>query len=312
MHDRTLIFGADGGGTKTLGILADESGTERARMQVGPGNPNVAGVDAAATNLLDLVAGCCEIARCFPRDIGAAVFGLAGVGSLSVRQKLLDAVHDQCVRRGWSDFPTTIDTDARIAVEGAFGGGPGVVIIAGTGSMFIGKLPDGTLASVGGWGRVLGDEGSGYFLGLEAAKAVVREIDGRGHAAAFHALLKDRFGWETRDRIIAAVYQEKFDLASLAPVVIEAAAEGDATSRTILEHGAREIADALASLVRRMKSDEAVGVVFVGGLIDHDTVYARILLETIGARVPIAEVRPALYPPARGALILAKHIQSRR
>jgi hypothetical protein len=61
-----------------------------------------------------------------------------------------------------------------------------------------------------------------------------------------------------------------------------------------------------------MKSDGAVGVVFIGGLIDHDTVYARILRQTILARVPAAEVRPALYPPVRGALILAQHIQSRR
>ena len=195
MSDATLVFGADGGGTKTLGVLADVSGTELARMQVGPGNPNVAGVDAAARNLLELIGGCCEIARRSPQEIGAAVFGLAGVGSHEVRGSLDDALHLLAVPRGWSSLPMFLETDARIALEGAFGGGAGIVLIAGTGSNVIGKLPAGDVVSVGGWGRTLGDEGSGYAIGLDAARAVAREIDGRGNAPRLRALLADRFGW---------------------------------------------------------------------------------------------------------------------
>ena len=174
MPETRLVFGADGGGTKTLGILADRAGTELARMQLGPGNPNVAGVDGAARTLLDLIAGCCDAARKSPQDIGAAVFGLAGVGSIPVRNKLYEAVRSMIAAKSWSPMNVTIDTDARIALEGAFGGGPGVVIIAGTGSNLIGKMPDGIVGSVGGWGRVLGDEGGGYYLGLETARAVAR------------------------------------------------------------------------------------------------------------------------------------------
>lgn len=307
-----LVFGADGGGTKTLGVLADASGTELARMQVGPGNPNVAGVDAAARNLLELIDGCCTIAKRSPLDIGSAVFGLAGVGSRMVREKLQEALQTLAAPRGWTAIPMTIETDARIALEGAFGGGAGIVLIAGTGSNIIGKLPDGSVASVGGWGRVLGDEGSGYAIGLEAARAFARHIDGRGDPSRMYDLIGDRFSWTSRDRVIAAVYQEKFDLASVAPLVLDAASEGDAAARTILEGAAHALADTLAALVRRMHGTSPVGVVFIGGLVDHETVYARMLQKTITHSVPGAEVVPALYAPVRGAVIMAHHLLSRK
>jgi glucosamine kinase len=306
MSNTTLVFGADGGGTKTLGILADASGTELARMQVGPGNPNVAGIDVAARNLLELVGGCCEIAHRSPLDIGAAVFGLAGVGGATVRNALLDAMRVLAAPRGWSALPFSLETDARIALEGAFGGGPGIVLIAGTGSNVIGKLPSGDVSSVGGWGRVLGDEGSGYAIGLEAARAVAREIDGRGDAPRLRTLLADRFGWISRDRVIASVYQEKFDLASVAPVVLNAATEGDPAAVQILESAARQLAETLAALVARMPEVSPVGVVFIGGLIDHDTPYARVLAGAISRYVPGAEVVPTLYPPVKGAIIMAQ------
>jgi len=305
-----LVLGADGGGTKTLGILAAEDGTELSRFQVGPGNPNVAGVEHAAENLLDLVAGCCERAACTPPDLRSIVFGLAGVGSQVVRSKLADALRAGSALRGLPELPITLETDSRVALEGAFGGGPGVVIIAGTGSILIGKLPDGTVRSVGGWGRVLGDEGSGYFIGLEATKAVSRDMDGREDAAVLRKVFAEANGWDSRDKVIAAVYQQKFDLASIAPLVLKAAGENDQAALAILRRGATHLADQLKVMVRAMGQQRNVGVVFIGGLIDHDTVYARLLRETVHELVPSADVRPALHPPVGGAVLVAlSHLQ---
>jgi N-acetylglucosamine kinase-like BadF-type ATPase len=106
--------------------------------------------------------------------------------------------------------------------------------------------------------------------------------------------------------VIAAVYQEKFDLASVAPVVLGAAAEGDASAIHILESSARQLAETLRALVARMEGVSPVGVVFTGGLIDHDTPYAGILERAVRTHVPGAEVVPALYQPAKGAVILAQ------
>jgi N-acetylglucosamine kinase-like BadF-type ATPase len=193
-----------------------------------------------------------------------------------------------------------------VALEGAFGGEPGVVVIAGTGSNLIGKLPDGTVSSVGGWGRVLGDEGSGYAIGIEAVRAVTRDIDRRGEAQVLRAALATRFGMETRDAIVAKIYQDKFDLASLAPAVLEAAEKGDRPSMEILRNAASLLTDQLAAIIDRMGSAQSVtGVVFIGGLIDHDTLYSRIVTEAIHSRIPRAEIRPARYPPVQGAVLMA-------
>ena len=105
-------------------------------------------------------------------------------------------------------------------------------------------------------------------------------------------------GWDSRDKVIAAVYQQKFDLASLAPFVLKAAGENDQVALAILRRAATHLAGQLKTMVRAMGSQSKVGVVFVGGLIDHDTVYARLLRETITELVPSAEVRPAA-PSAR-------------
>ncbi len=302
---RRLVLGADGGGTKTLGILAAEDGTELSRLQVGPGNPNVAGVEGAAGNLLDLIAGCCERAGSTPTEVHSIVFGLAGVGSQTVRSRLADALRAESAIRGMRELPITLETDSRIALEGAFAGGPGVVMIAGTGSNLIGKLPDGTVRSVGGWGRVLGDEGSGYFIGLEATKAVSRDMDGREDATVLRKVLAEATGWNSRDRVIAAVYQDKFDLASLAPLVLKVAGENDPAALAILRRAASHMVDQLKAMALAMGSQSNIGVVFVGGLIDHDTVYARLLRETIAEIIPSVRVHTALHPPVRGAVLMA-------
>jgi N-acetylglucosamine kinase-like BadF-type ATPase len=308
MTSPALVFGADGGGTKTLGILADLFGRELAREQVGPGNPNVAGVEAAAQSLTTLVQTCCMRAGCAVQDVRSIVFGLAGVGSMAVREQLADALRAHHRAIGVAPMPVTLETDSRIGLEGAFNGGPGVVMIAGTGSMLIGKTPAGTIVSVGGWGRLLGDEGSGYALGLAALRAVAAEMDGRGEETALRQRIADTHGWGTRDRIIAAVYQEKFDIPSLAPLVLACAESGDRIASAILDAAAEALAAQLEALLRKIPGPEEVGVVFVGGLIDKDTIYARVLRDTIMRRVPRARIQPAQHPPVWGAVLLAQRI----
>jgi N-acetylglucosamine kinase-like BadF-type ATPase len=112
--------------------------------------------------------------------------------------------------------------------------------------------------------------------------------------------------------VIASVYQERFDLATVAPLVLSAAEEGDQAAVHILGLAAHQLAATLAAIVARMQGVGPVGVVFVGGLIDHDTLYAKILQDAIGTHVPGAEIVPALYPPVKGAVILAQQRRQRR
>jgi N-acetylglucosamine kinase-like BadF-type ATPase len=302
-----LLFGADGGGTKTLGILADHDGKALARCQVGATNPNVVGIDEAAASLLRLVHECCTTARRTPAEINSMVFGLAGAGSAEIRDRLVDAVNRQWEAAGFAKPSVFVESDARIALEGAFAGGPGMIVIAGTGSIVLGKTAAGELVRVGGWGRALGDEGSGYALGCAAIRAVARDIDGIESADTLRAIVAGKFGWKEREDIIVAVYQENFTIASLAPLVIEAAERGDMVARDILVEASTELAEQVGAMAERLHPEGKAGVVFVGGLITHDNLYTQMVREAIEHVAPGIQVHPAALSPAEGAVLMALH-----
>jgi len=305
MKKSPLVLGVDGGGTKSLGLLSDGAGAELARGLVGGSNQNVIGTEAAAANLAALILMCCREAGRAPADVDAAVVGLAGAGSGHERKALVEAIHKSLASSGAAAVPIAIETDARIALEGAFAGDSGVVVIAGTGSIVIGKTPAGEIRRVGGWGRTLGDEGSGYYLGLRAVKALTMEFDGTGNAGSLRGALASRFDWTTREQVIASVYRGNLDIPSIAPLVLEAATAGDTVGLSILKDASALLAHQVSVIVREFGPREPTGVVFTGGLIDHATIYARLLGEAIVAESPRAEVRPPLHPPAYGAVLMA-------
>jgi N-acetylglucosamine kinase-like BadF-type ATPase len=311
MEKTGLVFGADGGGTKTLGLIADGAGKILARRQVGASNPNVVGVETSAKHLLDLIAGCCEEAGCAPAQLEGIVCGLAGVGSAAIRQSLEEALRTESARRGAQGLSVTLETDARIALEGALDGGAGAIIIAGTGSIVLAKTPAGETVRVGGLGKILGDEGSGYHVGLEALKAVARDMDGRGKAPALRRAIQQRCGWETRDALVAAVYKEQYPIPSLAPLVLDLARQSDPVALAILEDAAAQLTLHLAPLAAAWPEGSPLEAAFVGGLIEHDTPYADILRRRIRHDVPRVTVVPQKHPPAMGALILARRARGK-
>lgn len=308
MVDTPLLFGADGGGTKTLGVLAAADGCELARSQVGATNPNVIGVETAATHLADLLISCCDLAGQAPVSVGAGVFGLAGAGNAVIQKRLTQAFERVMRDRDLPMPKVQFETDARIALEGAFRGGPGIIVIAGTGSSVLGKSPDGTITLVGGWGRTIGDEGSGYFVGLEAIRAVARALDGRETPGSLQSILAEEFGLTSRERLVNSIYQEGFVLPSVAPAVMRAAEQGDPLALRIFERGADLLAEQVRVLVHSYASLPEIGVVFVGGLIDHECVYAGILREAILPLSPAVRVHPPRGSPVLGAVLLARQM----
>ena len=300
-----MLSALTAGGRRLSGLLADSTGEILARCRGEGSNQNVIGIDNAARNLAELISDLAKTAGRPPSEIGSAVLGLAGAGSRRDRQVLGETIQARLRTMGLPAVPTTIQSDGRVALEGAFNGGPGIVAVAGTGSVINGKSPDGTTISIGGWGRVIGDEGSGYFIGLEAIKAVSRELDGRGEAGRLRVSLSTRFGLETRERIIAAVYREKFDIPSVAPAVLEAAEAADPVALEILTRASRDLAVQIVSAVERLGLKGGTGIVMIGGLIDHESVYSRMLQSEIRKSSPAVDFPAPLNGPAHGALLLA-------
>jgi N-acetylglucosamine kinase-like BadF-type ATPase len=306
MNTRVLVFGADGGGTKTRGAIAGSEGNVLVDRVAGPTNQNIAGVEGAARELAGLIIGCCEAAGCSTAELRSAVFGLAGAGEEDERQVLAAAVNEQLRISGASPVRITVETDTRIALEGALGGGFGAIVIAGTGSNVMGKSISAEIVTVGGWGRILGDEGSGYRIGLEVLRSATRELDGREKGSMLLDAFSKRFGLKTRQQLINAVYKEKFEIASLAPLALEAASLQDEVAIRILEVAAAELTEQIAAVVSRIGHGvERVPLAFCGGLIENETCYAEILRKSVERKLPNVEIRHAIEPPVQGAILLA-------
>jgi N-acetylglucosamine kinase-like BadF-type ATPase len=297
-----LVVGVDGGGTKTTALLADLSGCVVARAQGSGSNQNVVGTESAASAIAGAIGECCRIAGVPAARISGAAFGLAGAGSPEERAALAEQVRRLVGREGLSIL---VDTDARIALEGAFDGGPGIVAIAGTGSSVMAKDAEGRVRLFGGWGRLLGDEGSGMDIGRQLVRRLLLACDARREFSPLEESAAIETGLRTRDQILTAVYRENLPLSTLAPIVLRAADASDTEALAMLEASAGDLAGHVAEAAGQEGLPEDPGVVLIGGLVDAGRLYQRILESAIRIRVPRARLHAALHPPAEGAVRMA-------
>ncbi len=300
-----LVIGIDGGGTKTVALLADESGDVLSEEVGEPSNFHIIGVEVAAKTLVKLIKTCCVKAGCATDMVSVIVMGLAGAGRLPDQNRMAEGVKKVARSRRLKLNKIIVESDARIALEGAFRGATGIVMIVGTGSIAAGKDNDGTIHRVGGWGRTLGDEGGGYFLGQEALIAVLRQYDGRGESTILTDLIAGKHQLENVEAIITAVYNKTIDIASLAPDVIEAAREGDRVAEKILQRGAVEIEEHVRVLSSKLNSTQKIHTVLLGGLLSGDNLYSKIVREKISGSLPNVQIQPAMASPGYGAVLMA-------
>ena len=301
MGQNEYFLGVDGGGTKSIGLLVDREGAEIVRRVAPASNPNVVGLEAASSTLVELVEGMCHDAGPGAEKVSGAVFGIAGMGSeeniLYLRKRLLD--------KFGPSFPVHIETDARIALEGALSGEPGIMVIAGTGSAVMGKDPSGSDFLVGGWGRTLGDEGSGYFLGVEVVKVFTRILDGYLVSDKLSRAFSERLGWTSRAHLITAVYKEKLELSTLAPFVMDLAAQDIPAAREILTRGARALTEQVL-LARARLPMASVRIATLGGLIDTPTIYREALRASLHQADPGLTVCFPDRTAVEGAIAMAR------
>jgi N-acetylglucosamine kinase-like BadF-type ATPase len=305
------LLGIDGGGTKTLGVIADLNGTPLFSAAGGTSNPQVTGFQKASQVVLEVIQKCCRGVRCQPRDLKAVVVGLAGAGRESDRRRAEIELRKLARKK---DFPLRnlrIESDARIALEGTLGGRPGIVVISGTGSIGIAKDQNGDIHRVGGWGRAIGDEGSGFAIGRAALVAIARSLDGRGQPTMLTAFAAKRFGLSSSQRIISKIYQDRFDPSLLAPLVLKAAEKGDNVSKGILEEAALELAHHVRVLLAKLKrrenplSGKRIPLVLLGGMLEQTSYLSRTLKRKIRLAFPQVEIRPPRGSPAYGGMLLA-------
>jgi len=308
---RQFVLGIDGGGTKTLAILADFQGKVIAKASGGISNVQIAGAEAAAAEILKLVKECCSAAGCTPGQIRATVVGLAGAGRRPDQRRTLRAFRALAAKKGFRLRNIIVESDGRIAVEGALRGKPGIVIVAGTGSVGFAKDAEGNIHRVGGWGRAIGDEGSGFVVGREALRAISKHLDGRGEPTLLTALAGKTFRLSDPVKIVSRVYQDQFDVSALAPLVLRAAERGDRVARKILDRQSRELLDHVKVLVKKVRGPredrggKKIRIALLGGMLQYSNYLSRTLKKKIKSKFPETQIQTASESPAYGAVLMA-------
>jgi N-acetylglucosamine kinase-like BadF-type ATPase len=300
------FLGIDGGGTKTHAVITTASYKIIGEGFSGASNPVRVGFDLAVAHVSETVKQACEQAHLAPQDIAAGCAAIAGISHPIHYHTMKKGL----VRRLGIDHLELV-TDARAALEGALDGKSGVVLIAGTGSIAMGINDARAVERSGGWGPTLGDEGSGYDIARQALKAVAASFDGRAPRTVLTERLCRRFGITSAKDLPGVIYnndaEESTEIASLARLVADAAAEGDAVARAILAQAGRDLGELAVSVIRKLGFEsQTFRVAYVGSVFKAGDCVLDPLRAAVREIAPRAEVGPPLRPPEIGAVKLAQ------
>ncbi len=286
MSTESYYLGVDGGGSKTLAIVVDAQGRERGRGLAGSANYAAVGLDQALHNIRDAVMRATSEVSC-SLPLAKAWLGLAGIDRPSDVTLLSSYLQELATF-------VLITNDAELLLS-ALNKDAGLVLIVGTGSIALARTQDGTVTRVGGWGHILGDEGSGYDIGRRGLQAVVRAADGRGEDTFLLNLILQRWQLRTVEDLIGVVYtaDNKARIAQVAAYVTEAAQRGDQVALKIIE----QAADELALLVQTVAPPiSQLPIVLGGGLLLHDDFLREHILRRLQQEQTIGPILHAEHP----------------
>jgi N-acetylglucosamine kinase-like BadF-type ATPase len=294
-----FYLGIDGGGTKTTCGLGDETRLLSTAL-AGGCNPVRHGAERARTTVQSAVSQACIQANVSPQAIARSCIGVAGISAPGVAPMLSQAISD--VVSG----EVLVVGDHQIALEAAFGKCPGVIVIAGTGSIAWGRDAQGRKARAGGYGYAISDEGSGEWIGRTAIAHTLRALD-RGTTPRLYRLIVDGWKIDADALIKTANAVPQPDFAALCPLVIQASHEGDCVATDVLSRAGAELAElASAVLIRLWQQDQPVGVAMVGGVFRNSAIVREQFAKSLRSLNACATVEDTVVDPMLGALILAR------
>jgi N-acetylglucosamine kinase-like BadF-type ATPase len=296
--------GVDGGGTKTHALLVGFDGTVLAEASGGASNVQKKGVPGSAEVIFDLVGKCIEKSGSSHQAIAHLVVGAAGAGRPSTRSELTLAIASLGQKNKTPFTQITVETDARIALEAAFPGKPVIALIAGTGSIALYRADDGQIHRAGGWGNLIGDEGSGYAIARDACAAVMKEYDGRSEKTLLTQKVMEYFGLTDIEDLIPKLHSEKAELAPFAEKVFEAVTGRDRVARQILIRAAAELVECVRILTLAHPPKNKLPVCLMGGLLETENDYSKLVREKLSATLPQILIQKPKFPAAFGAAIL--------
>jgi N-acetylglucosamine kinase-like BadF-type ATPase len=303
-----LVLGVDGGGSKTVAWLAplgDASNTILlGRGQAGPGNPRAAGFDVAQENIAAAIDAAFADAGLPRGKAVAACFGLAGAGRESEQQRLAAWATDRGIARA-----VRVTGDAEPILASASTDNCGVALICGTGSIAWGRNHTGEVGRTGGWGYLIGDEGSAYAIGRASLAAAMQAVDGRGPATVLVERLQGELRAATCAELIDQIYGPEMTrerLAGLATIVF-AAAENDQVAQGIVGAASDDLAKMVAVLCHRLElAAKDYTLALAGSVILNQSRLRSFLRARLEQHACPPRVLQMVHEPVRGAVALAR------
>ena len=296
-----LYCGWDGGGTKTEVCLTDGTGRTLSSAVFGPLNPNGTSPEQVRNTVRQCVDYMAAQAGSLSAVGGLAV-GMAGISNQSAAELL----KQELAEAGWTR-PLLLAGDQEIALAGAVEG-PGMLLIAGTGSVCCGRDPEGRPFRVGGYGHLIDDVGSGWAIGRSILTAVIRAADGRAGATVLTDLVFERLGVRNVGDLITWLYAPetgKREVASLASLLPDALALRDPAAESIARQAAEDLAELAETGWKKSGSGECK-LVLTGSILLKFPVIREMLGQHLRRTCPLLQITEPSGSPAEGAAKLAR------
>jgi glucosamine kinase len=299
------FLGIDGGGTKTRCVLGDEHST------LGFGSSTSCKIqrvgEACAHDALSAaIHEACVQAGTSPRQIARTCSGVTGAG----RPEIADRMRTLISRIAGGEIE--ILGDAEIAFEDVFGAGPGIVVNAGTGSFAYGRNAKGEPRRAGGWGHSISDEGSGYWIGIEAIKAALQERDKKKESAFLNQLMEGLGAKDFDDFIVLVNANPAPDFGDLFPVVRSAADNDNGIANDVLDRAGQELANLATTIIQQLFGEATVSVAIHGGVLRSSHRVREEFAKHLRSQYPKVLIKDDTIDPARGALTRARRTFKKR
>lgn len=298
------FIGIDGGGTKSKLVLVNENLKILSEQNSGGTNLLSVGIDNASKIFLQLIEKAVSSINITSSEIKGLAIGTAGAGrkeqAISLKNKLSKILQKE-------KYPVKniiITSDADITLKGAFPNSAGIILIAGTGSILYGKDENGKSFRIGGMGKLIGDEGSGFSIGKKGLSIVSKIFDGRAKENMLFKMFKETFEIETQSEMIDLVYKEDFSIARFAEFVIEAASKGDIFSQNILFAESKELLEHITSAINLLNPAK-LNLALSGSLLATENDYSKMLKNKISNKFDKIKICSSKYSPEIGAALLS-------
>ena len=309
----SYVLGIDGGGSKTVCLLMDDTGQLLGRGEAGASNYQSIGKESAFFSIESAIAQAIDYQRFV--QIQAICLGLAGVSrpeDMQVAHSFVEQLKSSAsISVVWTLAPHNIVLchDALIALVGGIGQAVGIVAIAGTGTIVFGRNQEGRTRRVGGWGPILGDEASAYHIAVSGLRAVMRAYDRRNKPTILQERIREHLDLTSLENLVEVIYQQGWgvrEIAALAPIVDEAATSGDEVAMTIIEDAVSELVQATTVAIDALFTPTDVFEVVTVGSVWNGLSKIRDCFEaSLVRQKPAAKVIYPRHEPAYGAGLLA-------